>query len=65
MQLGLTGFKVPSMSNAMALTSQSIISNLGGVVSQTTKLTHLDWKPRRENLALICSSVLIAKINIR
>jgi len=53
------------MSNAMALTSRSTISNLGGVVRQMTKSTHLDWKPRKENLVLICSSVLIAKMNIR
>jgi len=47
--------------NAMAHTSLNTTESSVGAAKLMLKLTLLDWKPRRANHALICSSVPTAK----
>ena len=49
-----------SMSNVTAHTNQNTTENSAGVAKPTPRPTHQGWKPRKANLALICSSVRIA-----
>jgi len=51
-----TGFKEPSVSNAIAYTSRNTIENLDGAVRLTTRSIHQDWKLKKGNLAPTRSS---------
>jgi len=53
------------MSNAIVLTKLNIIGKWHGIVRQTSKLTHLDLKPRKESFACICSNISIVKMNTK
>ena len=59
--LSRAGYKGQSALNVMAHTSLNTIESSVGAAKLTLKLTLLDWKPRRANHALICSSVPTAK----
>jgi len=56
---------VLNASNATVLTNLITIENSVGVVRQTPRSTHQDWKPRRVNHAPTHSNVLTAEVTTK
>ena len=51
--------------NTIVPTKLDTIGKLYGIIRQTSRLTHLDLKLRKESLICICSNILIAKVNTK